>query len=194
MLLYTHMLCWLLFSLIVVQYSLTLNNVDKIFLISYVIGFVFNIKNRYDFYSFFCSYAGYYMLITAKPNLNISSAARLISFPRPAGQVICVSFFYHIFGNSIGTCFTVYGYISKHNEIQRYTERKATFQHFLRSWILINHYLIYMCIPQMYRLCLYSLVVRFIEVYYKAFWWSGDGCMDEKRHSRKQMEICRSYL
>ncbi|XP_044077011.1 MAM and LDL-receptor class A domain-containing protein 1 isoform X2 [Siniperca chuatsi] len=46
---------------------------------------------------------GYYMLITTKPNLNISSAARLISFPRPAGQVICVSFLYHIFGNSIGS-------------------------------------------------------------------------------------------
>ncbi|TKS79616.1 LDL-receptor class A domain-containing protein 2 Skeletal organic matrix MAM and [Collichthys lucidus] len=46
---------------------------------------------------------GYYMRISAKHSLNTSSAARLISFPRPAGQVICVSFFYHIFGNSIGS-------------------------------------------------------------------------------------------
>ncbi|XP_070701014.1 MAM and LDL-receptor class A domain-containing protein 1 [Pempheris klunzingeri] len=45
----------------------------------------------------------YYMLITTTPKLNISSAARLISFPQPAGQVICVSFWYHIFGNSIGS-------------------------------------------------------------------------------------------
>ncbi|XP_053293903.1 apical endosomal glycoprotein [Pleuronectes platessa] len=43
---------------------------------------------------------GYYMLIKAKYNLNISSAARLVSLPQPAGQ-ICVSFWYHIFGNSI---------------------------------------------------------------------------------------------
>ncbi|KAK1879509.1 MAM and LDL-receptor class A domain containing protein 1 [Dissostichus eleginoides] len=46
---------------------------------------------------------GYFMLITAKYNLNISSAARLISFPRPEGHVTCVSFLYHIFGNSIGS-------------------------------------------------------------------------------------------
>ncbi|KAK2822608.1 hypothetical protein Q5P01_022673 [Channa striata] len=46
---------------------------------------------------------GYYMIIQAKYNLDISSSARLISFPRPAGQVICVSFWYHIFGNSIGS-------------------------------------------------------------------------------------------
>ncbi|KAM7379552.1 hypothetical protein PAMP_005098 [Pampus punctatissimus] len=46
---------------------------------------------------------GYYMSIMAKNNLNISSAARLISYPQPAGQVICVSFWYHIFGNSIGS-------------------------------------------------------------------------------------------
>ncbi|XP_074507832.1 MAM and LDL-receptor class A domain-containing protein 1 [Sebastes fasciatus] len=54
---------------------------------------------------------GYYMLITASHNLNISSAARLISFPRPAGHVICVSFFYHIFGNSIGSL----RFITKHS-------------------------------------------------------------------------------
>ncbi|XP_068593728.1 MAM and LDL-receptor class A domain-containing protein 1 isoform X2 [Cebidichthys violaceus] len=46
---------------------------------------------------------GYYMTITSKSNLNISAAARLISFPQPAGQVICVSFLYHIFGTSIGS-------------------------------------------------------------------------------------------
>ncbi|XP_067330349.1 MAM and LDL-receptor class A domain-containing protein 2 [Channa argus] len=46
---------------------------------------------------------GYYMIIRTKYNIDISSAARLISFPRPAGQVICVSFWYHIFGNSIGS-------------------------------------------------------------------------------------------
>ncbi|XP_061588557.1 MAM and LDL-receptor class A domain-containing protein 2 [Cololabis saira] len=46
---------------------------------------------------------GTYMLIKAASNLNTSSAARLASFPQPAGQVICVSFFYYIFGNSIGS-------------------------------------------------------------------------------------------
>nr|XP_033506790.1 MAM and LDL-receptor class A domain-containing protein 1 [Epinephelus lanceolatus] len=46
---------------------------------------------------------GYYMLITTSHNLNTSSTARLVSFPQPAGQVICVSFKYHIFGNSIGS-------------------------------------------------------------------------------------------
>ncbi|TNM98369.1 hypothetical protein fugu_014615 [Takifugu bimaculatus] len=44
-----------------------------------------------------------YMVITAKYGLNISSAARLISYPQTAGQNICVSFWYHIFGNSIGS-------------------------------------------------------------------------------------------
>ncbi|XP_018531715.2 MAM and LDL-receptor class A domain-containing protein 1 [Lates calcarifer] len=43
------------------------------------------------------------MLITASYKVNISSVARLVSFPQPAGQVICVSFWYHIFGNSIGS-------------------------------------------------------------------------------------------
>nr|XP_020447005.1 MAM and LDL-receptor class A domain-containing protein 1-like isoform X2 [Monopterus albus] len=54
---------------------------------------------------------GYYMIITPSYNLDISSAARLISFPRPAGQVICVSFWYHIFGNSIGSL----KFIAKHS-------------------------------------------------------------------------------
>lgn len=44
------------------------------------------------------------MSIRAERGLNISSAARLISFPQAAGQ-ICVSFWYHIFGNSIGMLF-----------------------------------------------------------------------------------------
>ncbi|XP_055359914.1 MAM and LDL-receptor class A domain-containing protein 2 isoform X2 [Betta splendens] len=46
---------------------------------------------------------GYYMIIEASSNLNISSTARLLSFPQPADQVMCVSFRYHIFGNSIGS-------------------------------------------------------------------------------------------
>ncbi|XP_041849179.1 MAM and LDL-receptor class A domain-containing protein 2 [Melanotaenia boesemani] len=46
---------------------------------------------------------GYFMLIQSAYNLNISSTARLISFPQPAGRVLCVSFWYHIFGNSIGS-------------------------------------------------------------------------------------------
>lgn len=46
------------------------------------------------------------MFIQAAYNLNLSSAARLVSFPQPAGQTICVSFFYYIFGNSIGKCFS----------------------------------------------------------------------------------------
>ncbi|KAL6103987.1 uncharacterized protein ACO6RY_13812 [Pungitius sinensis] len=45
---------------------------------------------------------GYFMIINARSN-HISSRARLISFPQPAGQVLCVSFWYHIFGNSIGS-------------------------------------------------------------------------------------------
>ncbi|XP_071348966.1 MAM and LDL-receptor class A domain-containing protein 2 isoform X2 [Trachinotus anak] len=53
---------------------------------------------------------GYYMLIKAAHNLNISSAARLISYPQPTGQVTCVSFWYHIFGNSIGSL----KFIAKH--------------------------------------------------------------------------------
>lgn len=43
------------------------------------------------------------MMITSKRNQDISSKARLISFAQAAGQVICVNFHYHIFGNSIGT-------------------------------------------------------------------------------------------
>nr|XP_020490862.1 MAM and LDL-receptor class A domain-containing protein 1-like isoform X1 [Labrus bergylta] len=46
---------------------------------------------------------GSYMLISTKLMVDSSSAARLISFPQPAGPVICVSFWYHIFGNSIGS-------------------------------------------------------------------------------------------
>ncbi|XP_061652622.1 MAM and LDL-receptor class A domain-containing protein 2 isoform X2 [Phyllopteryx taeniolatus] len=44
---------------------------------------------------------GYYMLISSKRDLNISSSARLVGFA--VGRVICVSFHYHIFGNSIGS-------------------------------------------------------------------------------------------
>ncbi|XP_019751859.1 MAM and LDL-receptor class A domain-containing protein 2 [Hippocampus comes] len=44
---------------------------------------------------------GTYMLISSQRGLNISSAARLVGFA--AGQVICVSFRYHIFGTSTGS-------------------------------------------------------------------------------------------
>ncbi|XP_057713068.1 MAM and LDL-receptor class A domain-containing protein 1 [Corythoichthys intestinalis] len=44
---------------------------------------------------------GYYMLVSSKPGLNISSSARLVGFA--VGRVICVTFRYHIFGNSIGS-------------------------------------------------------------------------------------------
>lgn len=50
------------------------------------------------------------MLIEATNKQNISSAARLVSFPQPAGQSICVSFWYHIFGNSIGMCLIWHNY------------------------------------------------------------------------------------
>ncbi|XP_078791082.1 MAM and LDL-receptor class A domain-containing protein 1 isoform X3 [Oryzias latipes] len=46
---------------------------------------------------------GYFMLVKAKYNTDPSSVARLMSFPQPGGQTICVSFFYLIFGNSIGS-------------------------------------------------------------------------------------------
>ncbi|XP_037131957.1 MAM and LDL-receptor class A domain-containing protein 1 isoform X1 [Syngnathus acus] len=44
---------------------------------------------------------GSYMLVSSRPGLNVSSAARLVGFA--AGRVICVNFRYHIFGNSIGS-------------------------------------------------------------------------------------------
>lgn len=65
------------------------------------------------------SSAGHYMLIKAASNLNISSTARLISLPQPAGQVICVSFLYHIFGSSIGTYLTIISYTCWLNKIQK---------------------------------------------------------------------------
>ncbi|XP_077580663.1 MAM and LDL-receptor class A domain-containing protein 2 [Stigmatopora nigra] len=43
---------------------------------------------------------GYYMVVSSKPGLDVSSSARLIGFA--VGKVICVTFRYHIFGNSIG--------------------------------------------------------------------------------------------
>ncbi|XP_058498690.1 MAM and LDL-receptor class A domain-containing protein 2 isoform X1 [Solea solea] len=49
----------------------------------------------------------YCMLIEAADK-HIS--ARLVSFPRPAGQELCVSFWYHIFGNSVGSL----KFITKH--------------------------------------------------------------------------------
>ncbi|XP_075875933.1 MAM and LDL-receptor class A domain-containing protein 1 [Nelusetta ayraudi] len=44
-----------------------------------------------------------YMQISTSSSTNSSSTARLMSFPRPVGRVICVSFWYRIFGNSIGS-------------------------------------------------------------------------------------------
>ncbi|XP_034038504.1 MAM and LDL-receptor class A domain-containing protein 1 [Thalassophryne amazonica] len=58
---------------------------------------------------------GYYMFTAAENNLNTSSAARLISYPQPGGQVICVSFWYHMFGNSIGAL----TFITKHASEQQ---------------------------------------------------------------------------
>ncbi|XP_041658947.1 MAM and LDL-receptor class A domain-containing protein 1 [Cheilinus undulatus] len=51
---------------------------------------------------------GYYMLINAESiyihkSMNSPPAARLISFPLPADRVTCVSFWYHMFGNSVGS-------------------------------------------------------------------------------------------
>lgn len=48
--------------------------------------------------------AGFYMHIEASEWLDSSSTARLMSFPRPVGRIMCVSFWYRIFGNSIGMC------------------------------------------------------------------------------------------
>ncbi|MCJ8731787.1 hypothetical protein PDJAM_G00203550 [Pangasius djambal] len=44
--------------------------------------------------------SGYYMLIATKKNSNPSQTARLISYPQ---QAKCVSFWYHIYGASIGS-------------------------------------------------------------------------------------------
>ncbi|CAL8279708.1 unnamed protein product [Lota lota] len=53
---------------------------------------------------------GYYMTIATRNNLHTSLTARLISYPQPVAHVICVSFWYHIFGNSIGSL----RFITKH--------------------------------------------------------------------------------
>ncbi|KAM3603666.1 uncharacterized protein V6R79_000320 [Siganus canaliculatus] len=45
----------------------------------------------------------YHMLIKASSSIDASSNARLVSLPQPAGQTICVSFWYYIFGSSIGS-------------------------------------------------------------------------------------------
>ncbi|KAF7668436.1 hypothetical protein LDENG_00014610 [Lucifuga dentata] len=46
---------------------------------------------------------GYYMYASTRNNPDSSLAARLISYPQAAGRVICVSFWYHIYGSSIGS-------------------------------------------------------------------------------------------
>lgn len=51
-----------------------------------------------------CS-ADFFMSIKAERDSDVSSRARLISFPQAAEQKICVSFWYQIFGNSIGMLF-----------------------------------------------------------------------------------------
>uniref|UniRef100_A0A3Q2DQA7 MAM domain-containing protein n=1 Tax=Cyprinodon variegatus TaxID=28743 RepID=A0A3Q2DQA7_CYPVA len=53
----------------------------------------------------------YCYYIIACNHLNMSSSARLISFPQTAVQTICVSFHYYIFGNSIGSL----KFITKHS-------------------------------------------------------------------------------
>lgn len=61
---------------------------------------------------------GYFMLVKAKYNTDPSSVARLMSFPQPGGQTICVSFFYLIFGNSIGEFCSVIRRLSAQNPVQ----------------------------------------------------------------------------
>ncbi|CAL8320128.1 unnamed protein product, partial [Arctogadus glacialis] len=46
---------------------------------------------------------GHYMNIDTRNNLDTSSTARLISYPQPVTKAICVSFWYHMFDNSIGS-------------------------------------------------------------------------------------------
>lgn len=67
-------------------------------------------KKRFFFLllHFIFSSEGHYMLVASEWSQSISSAARLISYPQPADQVICVSFLYHMFGSDIGMCSTVY--------------------------------------------------------------------------------------
>lgn len=104
------------------------------------------------------------MVITAKSGLNISSAAKLVSYPQAAGQNICVSFWYHVFGNSIGMLSSVYGTVSVG----------------LILFLVECPFAVY--------------VFRFTEVYHKVFWWGRDGYLDKKRNSGQQMEICRPYF
>ena len=44
------------------------------------------------------------MNFDTRNNLDTSSTARLISYPQPVTKAICVSFWYHMFGNSVGKC------------------------------------------------------------------------------------------
>lgn len=69
----------------------------KIFLFCFFVCFQYLITTSADFY----------MYIEASEYSDVSSTARLMSFPRPVGQIICVSFWYRIFGNSIGMCLKV---------------------------------------------------------------------------------------
>ncbi|XP_031666604.1 MAM and LDL-receptor class A domain-containing protein 2 [Oncorhynchus kisutch] len=47
--------------------------------------------------------SGYFMSINPGSKLDPSSTARLISYPQPAGTVICVSFWYRMYGSDIGS-------------------------------------------------------------------------------------------
>uniref|UniRef100_A0A672HCF2 MAM domain-containing protein n=1 Tax=Salarias fasciatus TaxID=181472 RepID=A0A672HCF2_SALFA len=51
------------------------------------------------------------MYIKADKNINKTSSARLKSIPQSANEVLCVSFWYHMFGNSIGSL----KFVSKHS-------------------------------------------------------------------------------
>lgn len=53
---------------------------------------------------------GYHMLIKTEYTNIINSTARLVSYPQSAKHGLCVSFWYHIFGNSIGSL----KFIAKH--------------------------------------------------------------------------------
>ncbi|XP_072296914.1 MAM and LDL-receptor class A domain-containing protein 2 [Eucyclogobius newberryi] len=54
--------------------------------------------------------SGYHMILMTDKKENINSTARLVSFPQLAHEALCVSFWYHMFGNSIGSL----KFITKH--------------------------------------------------------------------------------
>lgn len=46
---------------------------------------------------------GYFMFVAPRNTLYTSLTARLMSYPQPVAKVICVSFWYRIFGTSVGS-------------------------------------------------------------------------------------------